>query len=168
MAERHRNDPEHDAVILLSRRALTRRELLARLARRGHPPEEAERAVQTLAERGLIDDLAVAKQHVASRGARRRLGPSRLRLELERRGVAADVARRAIEEAVDDGVLDPARDLGKEVRRRVVALGPRPDRRALARVYNALLRAGFEPEAVRAALEPHFPDHGPREPGESR
>ncbi|HKQ59697.1 MAG TPA: hypothetical protein VJS92_00350, partial [Candidatus Polarisedimenticolaceae bacterium] len=60
--------------------------------------------------------------------------------------------------AVAQGELAEDQPLRQAVGRRLAAGGL--DRRAYRRVYNALLRAGFEAERIRAELEPHrtFPD----------
>jgi regulatory protein len=143
-----------DALRLLSRRSLAERELAQRLVARGHPPSDADAVVSALRREGLLDDLALARRALESGAARR--GPTRLRRDLERRGVAADAidgAWRALEE---EGAVDPAGTLLREASRRVAAEGGSLDRSAAARVYTALLRAGFEPDAIRAALRPHL------------
>jgi SOS response regulatory protein OraA/RecX len=52
---------------LLSRRAWTRAELIARLRRRGAPPDVATEVVTDLAARGYVDDAAYARHWVSSR-----------------------------------------------------------------------------------------------------
>lgn len=140
------------ARTLLSRRPLTRSEVRSWLLRERYGPDEADEALDRLQEVGLIDDARLAAHFLLTRADRLRRGPSRLLSELEARGVDPGVARAAWERAVRDGDLDPAAQIEREVARRIAAAGGRLDRRGYARVYNALLRAGFEPGAVESAL----------------
>jgi SOS response regulatory protein OraA/RecX len=114
--------------------------------------EETERVVGILREKGLLDDAAVAREFIATRSGR--LGHGRLRLlaDLVRRGVSPEVAEAAWAEAVRGGDVDPAEAVRRAARRAVSRRGGRLDRRSYPRVYNSLLRQGFDPDAVRAAL----------------
>ena len=141
------------ALALLARRAMTRREVEARLRARGHAEPDLKDAVARLAERGLLDDARLARDwietHAALRGRERILGG------LEARGLERCVAESAWDDAVAEGAVDAASAVARAARRR---LGPprAPVAKArLARVYNALLHEGFEPEAVETALEPY-------------
>jgi len=78
----------------------------------------------------------------------------RLVAELEGRGVARAVAEAAWCRAIELGEVDPAAAVRKALRRRLAAGGAIDDRR-YARVYNALLREGFERDEVESALAPH-------------
>lgn len=142
-----------DAVKLLARRALTRRELVERLRARGHAPDDADDAVLRLEARGAVDDRELARAWIAGRGGTR--GGDRLVAELTARGVDTEVARAAWSAFRSEPAFDPAAAVARTVLRR---LGPPPgraDRGRLARVYNALLSEGFEPGAIAAALRPY-------------
>ncbi len=141
------------ALDLVSRRPLTRAELLRKLAFEGYPAGDREEAVARLAASGLLDDARLASHFLLTRSERLGHGRERLLAELVRRGVEREVAERAWAEAVGAGDLDPGAGLAREVERRAIAQGGRLDEKRYARVYNALLRAGFEPEKVEAALE---------------
>jgi regulatory protein len=154
--------PLADALRLLSRRPLTVHEMRERLAERGHAPAQVDATLADLESSGELDDLKLARHWVTVRAARLARGPARLLRELEERGVDPDLARKAWKEAVASGDVDPEALLAAEAGKRVSLAGGMLDDRRYARVYNALLRAGFEPEAVRAALEPHR-----RDPAES-
>ena len=142
-----------DAVLLLARRLLTRRELYAKLEAKGHEPATIDEALTRIAATYDIHDETVAADRVRVRGVSR--GKARVIGELASRGVDETAAASAWEEAVASGAVDPAASLARAVRRR---LGPRhggASRARLARVYNALLAEGFDERAVEAALAPY-------------
>ena len=145
------------AAGLAAKRPFTRKEMRSHLLRRGHDPGAVDAAIARLEEAGVLDDAKLAEQSLLSRASRLRRGPERLFAELERRGVPAATVRAAWDRLVSLGDVDPDGGLAREVERRVGAFGPRLDRSGYSRVYNALLRAGFEPEAVEAAMERHRP-----------
>ena len=166
-----KRDPERDAsrregegsslleraARLAARRPLTRAEMRSRLLREGHDEAAVDAAVARLEEAGVLDDAALVEQTLIARASRLRHGPERLFAELERRGVEAGTVRAVWERLVGDGDVDADGGLAREVERRVGAAGAPLDRKRYARVYNALLRAGFEPGAVEAAMERHRP-----------
>jgi regulatory protein len=141
------------ALDLVSRRPLTRAELRRKLSSEGYGAGDVEETAARLSASGLLDDARLASHYLLTRSERLRHGRARLLSDLVRRGVERGVAERAWAEAVEAGDLDPSAGLAREVERRATALGGRLDEKRYARVYNALLRAGFEPERVEAALE---------------
>ena len=138
------------ALEWLGRKPLTAAELRGRLVRHGHPESEIEDALRALVRQGHIDDRRLALHYLLSRSARLGHGPGRLLRELEERGISAATVGDAWDEAVRDHGLDPQRLLDRALDKRLPASGI--DRRLARRVYNALLRAGFEAHAVRQAL----------------
>jgi regulatory protein len=145
---------EAQALRLLARRPCSEAEMRSRLLESGFDPQEVAAAIEGLRERRLLDDEALALLWVTVRAPRLGRGPVRLIEELVDRGVDRAVAEAAWDRAVREGDLDPVDLLRKEAERRIAAEGGRLEGRRYARVYNALLRAGFEPEAIRAALAP--------------
>ncbi len=146
------------ALALVSRRPLTRAEVRKKLVAGGCEPSDAEAAVERLTASGVLDDAKLASHYLLTRTERLGHGRERLVGELVRRGVDAGVAERAWDEVVGAGDLDPKALLAREAARRAAAEGGALDRRGYARVYNALLRAGFEPGDVEAALERYRAD----------
>jgi regulatory protein len=140
-----------DALALLARRPRTARELRDGLLGRGHDAAAVEQVVAALERSGHIDDVRLAAHWVVTRATRLGHGPRRLVESLVRRGVDRDVARVAWDRAVEQGDLDPAALIRRQIRRRVGAARS-IDRRTYGRVYNALLRAGFGAAAVEAEL----------------
>ena len=149
------SDAYQDGVRLLSRRSLTRREVVLRLQQRGHGDDDVNDAVLRLVALSAIDDRALARHWIASQAAGRGRGRARALAELSARGVDEAVAASAWSEAVEDGAIDADALVSRAVRRRLGAPPGRADRGRLARVYNALLHEGFGQAQVEAALAPY-------------
>lgn len=136
-------------LALLGRRQYTRRELEVRLLRKGYGPEEVEAVLASLAERGWVDDAKAAASLVRAGEARGR-GRARIAQGLAARGVP----RKDAEEALS--AVDPAAEaarLREVLRRRARSLpaGLTAEARS-KRLFDHLVRRGFAPGAVRAAL----------------
>jgi regulatory protein len=144
------------ALRLLGRKPRTEAELRMALGTSGHGADDVECVLVRLVRAGYVNDRALAVDWILARSARLGYGRDRLMAELERRGVAAVVARAAWDEVQGRHGLDPDAVLGREIARRAEREGGTLAGAAARRVYNALLRAGHAPEAVRAALEPHL------------
>jgi len=149
------SDAYEEGIRLLSRRSLTRREVVSRLKERGHGDDDVEDAVSRLIALSAIDDRALARNWIASQAAGRGRGRERAMAELSARGVDEAVAASAWSEAVEDGAIDADVLVARAVRRRLGDPPGRGDVSRLARVYNALLYEGFEPAQVEAALAPY-------------
>jgi regulatory protein len=141
------------ALRLLARRPLSRAEVGTRLERQGHGPGEIEAACERLDELGYLDDARLAFDFIVTRSARLSHGPAKLVEALCRRGVERPVAIAALERARAEGELEDVELLRRRLRRHLRDPRGPLDRRDYARVYNALLRAGFDPEAIRRELD---------------
>lgn len=148
------------ALRLLERRPLTAEELRRALAQRGFDAAETAATLGRLEREGLVDDAALALHYVTVRAERLGHGKERLLRELVERGIPRAAAERAWAEALHRGSVEPDALLAREVARRLERAGGRLDERACRRVYNALLRAGFDARSIRTHLEPFadFPD----------
>jgi regulatory protein len=144
-----------DAVRLLSKRPLSRREVGDRLRERGHAEEAVEDALSRLEAARAVDDAVLARHWIGTRTVSRGRGHERTVAELVARGVAEEIAVAAWREAVEDGTIDDHDQLARAVLRRLGPAPGRADRGRLARVYNALLSEGFEREPIEAALAPY-------------
>ncbi len=99
-------DPESVArticLALLTRRAHTRAELAAALARRRVPEDVVRRVLDRFGDVRLIDDAAFAESWVASRRRTRGLGRRALAAELRQRGVGDDEVASALASVTPD------------------------------------------------------------------
>jgi regulatory protein len=136
LPERHPIDPVELATRALSRHDRSRHELEERLTRAGVGETERDEALATLERVGYLDDgrLAAARaETLAARGQ----GDRAIRIDLERRGIAAE----AIEEAL--AAIAPESERAARLAER---LGRTP------KAFAGLRRKGFSEEALEAAF----------------
>ena len=140
-----------DGLRLLARRELSEAQLRTRLVRRAHSDDDVNGALARLRAEGALDDSRTAAAIARTALQVGRLGPRRVRRAIEAAGIPADVAERALGEALDgvDGTaaVETALERGLHGHR-----GPIDDRTA-ARLYRRLVSRGHEPELVSRALE---------------
>ena len=146
-----------DAARLLTARGLTEAELRERLARLGHAQTDIEAAVREARHAGWVDDEALCRA-ILEEGLGKGRGKERLLAKLLSRGIVPEMAEAAWEALLASGDVDPGESLRLEVERRVRAEGGALRGRAAARIYNALLRSGHDPESIRSALAPYVGD----------
>jgi regulatory protein len=135
-------DAFETALRLLTRRAHSEAELRRKLARRGCPEDEVDRAVVRARGLGYLDDAAFARALAGERARSR--GPALIARELAAKGVERAVVRETVDAVPREEVLAAARRLAER------ATEARADRRVVA---ARLLRRGFPSDVVREALE---------------
>jgi regulatory protein len=140
-----------DGVKLLARRELSELQVRDRLARRGHDEAAIEAAIARLRAERAIDDGRVAETIARTETERRGRGKLRVRMHVERAGIAASTATRAVDDAfsaVDEDALIEAA-LSKRLR----PGEPIEDDRQFQKLYRYLTSQGFEPDRVMQLLE---------------
>jgi regulatory protein len=141
------------ALGFLAVRWRSREELRRRLARAGFDPDEIDQTLEDLERAGLIEDARFARELVRDQAGRRLSGDRAILASLRQKGVAADVAEAALEDAGDEAAR--ARSLAERRAARLSGLSPEA---AYRRLYGTLMRRGYPPglarEACRAALAP--------------
>jgi len=139
-----------DALHMLARRELSAKQLRDRLIDREHDRVEIDRAIEHLQEAGSLDDSRVARAYVQSALKVKGRGRLRIQRELQEMGIDKDVATEALAGAfgdVDERALVRTA-LQKKLRGKAKIETPAD----YARVYQFLMRQGFSPAAVTAAL----------------
>jgi regulatory protein len=139
-----------DGLKMLGRRELSEAQIRQRLERKGHDPDAIDAAVARLRGERALDDAraagAIARTEVSLRGR----GRQRALQAIHRAGIATDTARAALDRAfadVDaDALLEASLEKRLKGRRRLA------DDAEAARTYRYLLRQGFDPDRVAAAL----------------
>jgi regulatory protein len=138
------------AFDLLARKAWSRRDLAARLRRRGAPDDVARVVVADLESRGYLDDAAFAGWWAQARARSRRVGSVRLSQELRQKGIPPALVTAAIASAFEDtSERERALEAG---RRRLPALRRGRAERLPARLRDYLLRRGYPAGVTRAVV----------------
>ena len=134
------------ALALLAGRDFARRELTARLIRKGFSEDTVDAVVERLAAERLQDEGRFTEQFV-TRQARRGHGPVRIRMELRERGISDAEA----DAALDASGVDWA-GLARAQRQRRFAGPPPRGFRERAKQARFLQYRGFSADQIRAAL----------------
>ena len=139
-----------DGVKMLARRELSEQQVRQRLARKGHEREAIDAAVARLRDERAIDDARVAEAIARTETSVRRRGKLRVRMQIQRAGIANATAKQAVDqvfEAIDDDALLEA-SLMKRLRGRETIA----DDHEFHRLYRYLVGQGFESDRVMKAL----------------
>ena len=143
------------AYAYINSRDRTVSEVQQRLQRRGVSEELTERAVQTLADHGFLDDARFARLFVADKRTLEQWGSERIRRGLLSRGIDRHLAEEAlaVEPAPELADEEPESELARALtllRRRFPE--PPEDRRERNRALGMLMRKGYESELALDAL----------------
>ncbi len=140
-----------DALNLLGRRELSVAQMRDRLADREHGPEEIDEAIGRLLETGALDDRRVAGAYARTASKVKGRGRLRVTRELQAMGIAREVIADAVAEVFGD--LDERALIQRAIDKKLRG-GRKPStRQERARLYQFLMRQGFTPAAVVAALK---------------
>jgi regulatory protein len=135
---------------MLARRELSEMQVRQRLARKGHEPDAIDDAVARLLAERAIDDARVAEAIARTETALRKRGKVRVRMTIERAGIAKATAKRAADDVFDgiddDALLEAA--LAKRLRGRDTFA----DDREFQRLYRYLVGQGFDADQALKAL----------------
>ena len=140
-----------DGLKMLGRRELSEKQVRQRLARKEHEPDEIEEAVTRLREERAINDVRVAEAIARTETGIRKRGKIRVRMQLERAGIAKDVAKQALDEVF--GALDEEALIVGSLRKRLRGRESIADDREFQRLFRYLIGQGFESDRVMNTLK---------------
>ena len=140
-----------DGLRLLSRRELSVTNLRARLLYREHPADEVEAAIAHLLDTRALDDARVARAFARTSANVKGRGRLRVMRELSQMGIAKDVAGDALAEVFGD--LDERSLIARALQKKMRGKPKVMTRAESARLYQYLMRQGFSPAAIVAALK---------------
>ena len=147
--EKPKKSAMEKAMRLLSRRALSERELLNKLCAAGYPFREARDAVAECRKRGYVNDEAFAADYTELL-AGRCLGGRRIRLALRKRGIPAELQEEPLEAAAETEAERASEALAYKLRLLARETDPRRKRE---KAFRFLIGRGFSCESSRTALE---------------
>jgi regulatory protein len=139
-----------DGLKMLGRRELSETQVRQRLARKQYPQDEIDEAVERLRGERAINDQRVAEAIVRTETGIRKRGKVRVRLQLERAGIAKETARQAIDEVFEG--IDGDALLESSLRKRLRGRDTIADDREFQRLFRYLVGQGFESDRVMQAL----------------
>jgi regulatory protein len=139
-----------DALYMLSRRELSEQQLRDRLLEREHDPEEIAAALGQLREQGSLDDGRVARAYARTAVKIKGRGRLRIQRELQQLGISKDVAAEALAETF--GEVDERSLITQAIQKKLRGKRKLESPAEYARLYQFLMRQGFSPGGVSAAL----------------
>lgn len=133
------------AVSILNRRPLSEQELRKKLAEKECEASDIDEVIALCLDYGFLNDgeyAAMLARHYAARS----YGPSRIKAELKRRGVAEEHWPRALEQ-----LGSAAEALDRLLAQKLRGKDP-DDRKEIEKAGAALFRKGYSWEQIRAAV----------------
>lgn len=148
------------AMKFLQRRMHSRSELKTKLGRNDYPSDLIEGVLDDLERLGYVNDEKFAAASTELSAKVRHHGRRRAAIELMKKGVTGESARKALESTYDThDSLAVARELAQKKARSLQQLDPQVARRRLA---GMLMRRGFEYDVVRPVIDEVLGDHDER------
>jgi regulatory protein len=139
-----------DGLKMLGRRELSEQQVRQRLARKQYQQDEIDEAIARLREERAINDQRVAEAIARTETGIRKRGKVRVRMQLERAGIAKDTAKQAIDDVFES--IDSDELLEASLRKRLHGREHLADDREFQRLFRYLIGQGFESDRVLHAL----------------
>ena len=139
-----------DALRLLARRELSEKQLRERLLDREHPRDEVDRVITRLLESKTLDDARVARAYARTAAGVKGRGRLRVMRELSEMGIAKETATEAAADVFAD--VDERALIAKALQKKLRGRPKIANRAEHARLYQYLMRQGFTPAGIVAAL----------------
>ena len=137
------------ALVFLSYRPRSEKEVRDRLRRGGYEPDAIEHAIGRLHEWRYLDDADFARRWVENRTAHRPRGKRLLQQELRHKGIDGEIAR----DAIDDADLDEPGAAEALARRRLPSYAGDEPAAIRRRLGAYLARRGYGYDVIRIALD---------------
>ncbi len=137
------------ALVFLSYRPRSEKEVRDRLRRGGYEPDAIEHAIGRLHEWRYLDDADFARRWVENRTAHRPRGKRLLQQELRHKGIDGEMAR----DAIDDADLDETGAAEALARRRLPSYAGGEPAAIRRRLGAYLARRGYGYDVIRIALD---------------
>ena len=139
-----------DGLKMLARRELSEAQVRQRLARKDHQPDDIDAAVTRLREELAINDARVAETIARTETSIHRRGKLRVRMRIERAGIAKEIAHRAVDEVF--GHIEDEAYIDASLKKRLRGRETIADDRELQRLFRYLVGQGFESDRIMRAL----------------
>jgi len=148
--------PYNRALDLLSRRPYSSKDLRRKLIQKEIPPDEADRIIERLTESGLLDDTRYALSYARSKLVGAGASTRRVRQELARKGVAAELVGEAIEQVIVDEEIDTRATVERAARKKLASMGDLEPLVLRRRLYGFLARKGYDIDDIQSVMRTLF------------
>ncbi len=138
------------AAKLLSFCDRSEKEIREKILKKGYSEAECEEAIAFCREYGYIDDTRFAEHFVHDAVQLKKLGKSRIVMELRQKGVDPDTVQEALEDIGDEKEL-----LKSEMQRRFGDLDF-SDKKVKNKVFGYFARRGFKPRDIFYAMNEDY------------
>ena len=139
-----------DALRILGRKSCSILRLRQKLEGRGHHRTEIQTVIRKLERLGLLDDKQFAREHFRIGSEFKLRGKNRLIREANWLGVPRPVISEVLEEHTRN--IEERDILLRALRKWLRSHGPAENLRAKGRLYQHLLRKGFDSELIHEAM----------------
>lgn len=138
------------AMRYIEKRMQSRRELQQKLTQAEYGPAIIESVLEQLTEMNYVNDARFAESRAESAATYKHHGPNRARMELAKKGVDRETARRVVEQVYESkDTMATARELAKKKMKSLARLEPHVARR---RLMGMLLRRGFTFDTIKPVI----------------
>ena len=135
---------------MVSRRALTRKELIFRLTRKGASAESAAQIADDFTALGYINDALVAEDFTRHGRENRLVGRILLQHEMRQKGIASELIDTTLDEAYPIGAEISAAHRFAERKLRLIRNDP--PMKQIRKMADALNRRGFSGGTIEAVI----------------
>lgn len=135
------------AMHLLERQDRTEYQLRQKLSQGQYPPEAIEDAISYVDSYHYLDDERYARTFISFHKDRR--SRLRIRMDLQRRGIASEVIARCLEEEFDTDEMEQIMELLEKKQ----YVQNSQDQAARRKIYQFLLRRGFKSTDILRAMD---------------
>lgn len=143
----------HDrALNMLAFRARSATELARALVRKGEDRAVVERVIDSLRERGLLNDATYAHAFARAKIVGARKSKRRVQQDLSAKGVARDVSDAAVEQVFAEEGVDQQEIVEQVARKKLRSLARHEPEVRTRRLYAFLARRGYESDHIRRAM----------------
>lgn len=156
---------KQQAYRYLSAHGRTMHELRERLRQRGHRADVTEEVLQDLQAEGYLDDRKLALEWARYRMQAKPCGRRRLAWELRGRGLEDELRAEVIQAVYTE--FDERALAERALAKRLRASASDPSLPERNRIIRHLIRLGFEPATIAAALTARFSALAPLDPLDS-
>lgn len=141
------------ALRMLERRGYSIAELTRKLTEKGDALEVAQATVERLAEAGVLDDAAYARQVARSYLVGRGASVRRAQQEMSRRGLSREIGAAAIAEVRgDEGLTSEDDSVERAVRKKLKSMSGLDAATRSRRMTAYLARRGYDMDAIRKVV----------------